>query len=469
MADQRDIDTLLNGLEKQPGLPPGAVSDVREAIATSPYLISVMAQAIDLGTLRRLEVSNEPNESGHYEAKTGTVSINTAIFEPTYRQRRLDMIAGTVGHETGHALMAPAAERSLHAFAFKLDEALKEAAQYGDPVVEATPMSREYMASGRQNEALAELVSMNAVASRVTTTTGEVKRSELLRRLEPTTACVKDGELAPGIHLDPRGLQRVENGIGSSAIEAVAICHFDKSDRSLGAQGTSNYSGYYAAYAVSAGAQIWRERAASTAHTMPQLGYDLAELGVDKPQLEAAGLDLGGENKTFGFVDTSHGRQEQIEVRQLGRPRQRPEIVPAVSSPASPVLADQPEHADHGTYRRIHEWVRGTGNWNDEESRNVTAALYKQQAEDPLVKRVDRITGALGKDGTESVLAVYAPFGDKLPFFHARVDGREAAQQPAEQSLVQAEQIKVEQVRQQQVEMTQQQTAQQQVAPSRSL
>lgn len=186
MADQRDIDRLLNGLEKQPGLPPGAVSDVREAIATSPYLTSVMTQAIDLGALRRLEVSNEPNESGHYDAKTGTVSINTAMFEPTYRQRRLDMIAGTVGHETGHALMAPSAERALHAFAFKLDSALKEAAQYGDPVVEATPMSREYMASGRQNEALAELISMNAVASRVTTTTGEVNRSELLRRLEPT-------------------------------------------------------------------------------------------------------------------------------------------------------------------------------------------------------------------------------------------------------------------------------------------
>jgi len=79
------------------------------------------------------------------------------------------------------------------------------------------------------------------------------------------------------------------------------------------------------------------------------------------------------------------------------------------------------------------------------------------------------VTGALGKDGAESVLAVYAPFGDKLPFFHARVDGREAVQQPAEQSLVQAEQIKVEQVRQQQVEMTQQQTTQQQAGPSRSL
>jgi len=63
------------------------------------------------------------------------------------------------------------------------------------------------------------------------------------------------------------------------------------------------------------------------------------------------------------------------------------------------------------------------------------------------------------------VRAVYAPFGDKRPFFRARVDGQEADQQPAEQGLVQVEQIKVEQVRLQQVEMTQQQSAQQQAWP----
>ncbi|QNH20350.1 hypothetical protein HEP73_01250 [Xanthomonas sp. GW] len=158
-----------------------------------------------------------------------------------------------------------------------------------------------------------------------------------------------------------------------------------------------------------------------------------------------------------------------VLVTAPGRSKQQ-EAEPAQEKSAQgPMLADNPAHSDHSTYQTIHSWVSGTGNWNEEESRNVTAALYKQQAEDPLVKRVDRVTGALGKDGAESVLAVYAPFGDKLPFFHARVDGREAAQQPAEQSLVQAEQIKVEQVRQQQVEMTQQQTTQQQAGPSRSL
>ncbi|CTP91552.1 hypothetical protein A6R71_07880 [Xanthomonas translucens pv. arrhenatheri] len=154
-----------------------------------------------------------------------------------------------------------------------------------------------------------------------------------------------------------------------------------------------------------------------------------------------------------------------VSVSAPGRSKEQ-EAEPAQEKGAqSPMLADNPAHPDHPTYQTIHSWVSGTGNWNEEESRNVTAALYKQQTEDPLVKRVDRVTGALGKDGAENVLAVYAPFGDKLPMFHARVDGREAAQQPAEQSLQQAEVIRQDQVRQQALEQTQQQTQRQEQGP----
>ncbi|PPT83066.1 hypothetical protein XarzCFBP7410_13785 [Xanthomonas arboricola pv. zantedeschiae] len=467
MADQRDIDRLLQDLEQQPGLPKGAVRDLREAIDTSPYLTSVMTKAIDLGTLRRLEVSNQPNEGGHYDDKTGTVSINTAIFAPSIGSDRLDMLAGTVGHETGHALMARSAQVSLNTFVFKLDAALKEGIQYGESVVDATALSKEFTASARQNEALAELVSMNAVASRVTTTAGQFDQAEFLRRVEPTTACVKDGKLEPGIHLDERGFQRTGNSISSPAVEAVAVCHFDRSDSSMGRQGTSNYPGYYAAYPVSAGAALLRERAGSTTQALPRLGYNLAELGTDTAKLEGAGLNLGGQGKAFGFVDTSHFQQREVEVRQLGPAQHRPDIEPLSLRSPSPVLADNPVHPDHSTYQQIHSWVRGTGNWNDQESRNVTAALYKQQTEDPLLKRVDQVTGGLGRDGAHNVFAVYAPHGVGVaPMFHAHVDGREASQEPAQQNLQQAEVIKQDQVRQQQMEQTQQQNQQQEQGPT---
>lgn len=140
--------------------------------------------------------------------------------------------------------------------------------------------------------------------------------------------------------------------------------------------------------------------------------------------------------------------------------RRRGDQEPEEAEPAPeprPKLADDPSHPDFDTFDRIHQWVRGTGQWDEEKGRNVAAALYKEQAADPLVQRVDMVTGALGRDGAENVFAVYAPFGDKAPYFHAHVDGREASQQPAQQNLEQAEQIK----QQQALDLQMQQTLQQ--------
>ncbi|WIH05025.1 hypothetical protein KHF85_00250 [Xanthomonas translucens pv. graminis] len=233
--------------------------------------------------------------------------------------------------------------------------------------------------------------------------------------------------------------------------------------------------------AVERATQRTQQAAGLTGPTMQQLqpneqgqyGYDSAvvhyQVGQDgvahqvavttSEELRQAKAELGkpamAHLPTLGAVSvTAPGRSKGQETE------------PAQEKDApGPVLADNPAHPDHSTYQTIHSWVSGTGNWNEEESRNVTAALYKQQAEE----RVDRVTGALGKDGAENVLAVYAPFGDKLPFFHARVDGREAAQQPAEQNLVQAEVIRQDQVRQQALEQTQQQTQQREQGPKMTM
>jgi hypothetical protein len=468
MADRRDIERLVQKLEEQPSLPPGAVRDIWEAIDTSPYLATVMTKAIEMGTLRRIEVSNRPHEGGHYDDRTGTLSINADAFDFANRSARLDLLVGTLGHETGHALMAHSAQLSLNTFVYKLDQKLKEGIQYGDPIVDATALSADFMESARQNEALAELVSMNAVASRVVTTKGAFNEADLLQRLDPITTCVNNGLPEKGIQFDERGFQRPRNGISSPEVEAVAVCHFDKSASTLGLKGISNYHSLYAAYTIAAGAELWRERSASTTQVVPKLAYNLSELGVSAQQAEDAGVDLGGVGKTFGFVDTSHGQQRMVEVRQLGPGQQRPDAAPEMDAPA-PTLANDPGHSDHGTYQRIHEWAKGTGHWSDEQGLNVAAALYKRQAEDPLVRRVDKVSGGMGEDGAENVFAVYAPFGEKGPFFHVHVDAREAVQQPAQQNLQQAEQIRLEQVRQQQLELTQQQPSQAQSVPSRSL
>lgn len=150
---------------------------------------------------------------------------------------------------------------------------------------------------------------------------------------------------------------------------------------------------------------------------------------------------------------------KRIERNEEGDDRQ------ALASERTPLLADNSSHSDFDTFDRIHQWVRGTGRWNDDESRNVASALYREQASDPMIQRVDRVVGALGKDGAENVFAVYAPHGDMGPFLRVHVDGREAVQQPAQPNLEQADQIRQEQVRQQQMELQQQKEQQQQRVP----
>ncbi|MCW1978684.1 hypothetical protein [Xanthomonas campestris] len=155
-----------------------------------------------------------------------------------------------------------------------------------------------------------------------------------------------------------------------------------------------------------------------------------------------------------------------VSVTGPGRSKERDAEPALEKAAAGPLLADNPAHPDHRTYARIHDWVKGTGNWNEEESRNVSAALYKQKTEDPLLKRVDQVTGGLGRDGAHNVFAVYAPHGIGVaPMFHAHVDGREASQQSAQQNLQQAETIQQSQVRQQALEQTQQQSVQQEQGP----
>ncbi|WP_282295436.1 XVIPCD domain-containing protein [Stenotrophomonas sp. PS02289] len=136
-----------------------------------------------------------------------------------------------------------------------------------------------------------------------------------------------------------------------------------------------------------------------------------------------------------------------------------PRVEHPTPAPAPALLPNHPDHPDHPAYEKIHTWVQGTGNWNEEQSHNVAASLYRKQAENPAFQRVDRVTGALGPNGEHNVVAVYAPHGDKPPFFNAVVDGREAMLQPAQQNLEQAEVTRQEQVRQQGREQEQQRQA----------
>lgn len=175
----------------------------------------------------------------------------------------------------------------------------------------------------------------------------------------------------------------------------------------------------------------------------------------------AAFSDDGGNRMVLRSTTTVEDvAQHQAQLATSPAPVQgaAPAMLDAVtvtaSRPEAPVqaptlLPSHPDHPDHPAYDKIHKWVEKTGNWNEEQSHNVAASLYRKQAENPAFQRVDRVTGALGPNGEHNVIATYAPHGDKPPFFNAVVDGREAMHQPAQQNLEQAEVVKQEQARQQ--------------------
>lgn len=458
MIDPR-VERMLQETERQSALPKWAADSLREAVTSSPVLADLMRKAVESGDLRHISVASTPNEGGHFNAATRSISINSSVFLQADPVTRIDLITGVLGHETGHALMARSSEFSTTAFTSYVESSLGKAAASGAATADITEHTRNFVKAFRQNEAFAELVSMNAVASRVKHEDPDIDREMLMRRLEGTSRCFANGHPAPGIHLDPNGMQRTRGNIDSPAVNAVAVCHFDPPSSGLGYSGTSDYNNFYLSSAVSIAAQVSARVARESGGPVPHIGLNVAELKGNLIQMQANGVQLGGQGNTFPLTDTSHGELHSYSIRQIGPTiRAQPDVLPPSAVHDAPMLADNPAHADHATFARIHDWVQGTGNWSADEARNVSASLYRQQAEDPMMKHVDQVTGAVGRDGAHNVFAVHSPFGEAGPHFHAHVDGQRAAQIPAQQSLEQAEVLRQIQSVQHTQERTQQLT-----------
>jgi hypothetical protein len=466
MADRASIEAVIKQLESRSGLPAGAASDVRAAVEGSPYLAEVMSTAIERGGLRAIRISNDANEGGHFDRETGSIVINESTFRGYSAEVKLDVLTEVMGHETGHALMADSADHATTKFTYRVEQAIREARQNGEPSVNVTPYGQELVAEFRKNEGLAALIGMNALVSRVTKLNdGVFNEQAFITHANMASECVNEGKLAEGIVLGENGIQATHGSINGPAVEAVAVCHFDKSAPTLGLKGTSSYDEYYGAYTIGATARIWKENAGGS-QAMPLIEIDLDAMKLSKHKIEDAGVELGGPGKGFDIVDISHGQRQMVGLQQsdIGKSKFQPDILPDHHR----LLADNPSHPDHDRFSCIHEWVKGTGQWDEEKSKNVASSLYREQAADPLMKRVDKVMGGLGQDGAQNVFAAYTPFGDKAPFFLARVDGRQAAEQPAQQSLEQAEQVK-QQIQFQQMEQQQQRDQVAQRGPSMTL
>lgn len=442
---------LVEELSKQSGVPPNPAQDVEAAIASSPYLASVMVDAANQQTLKHVGVTTEQNEGGHYDKETGTVFISIDSFtDKTVRpQARIDNITSTLGHETGHALTqkARSAEivRLATAIEIKLTEGLGAASN-----VDVTPDVERYLNFTRNDEALSELIGMNAVASRVASQPGGYDQKDFLRRMDASTGCVERGEnarhakLAPGIELSEHGFQLTGNRFKSPAVEAVAACHYDQG-AGLGRNGDSNYRNYYGPSALATIAAVHANVAKGTTQAVPDVHIDLKHLKLDLAQIERNGVDLQGSAKSFSFTDTSDGKLawRTVNDTRSDTPKPTPKDVGIEETTVRHALrADSPDHPDHPAFEMFHRAALADGRWSQAEARNLAAASLAAIKADPVMDR--NLSGVLigkGTDGTVHLIGYASPHGPVGPHHHLAVETNAAAQVPAEKSLDRVEQL----------------------------
>src|SRR5690606_34058327 len=131
------------------------------------------------------------------------------------------------------------AAHTEYRYTYEVEQAIKQSAQYGDSSVNIQDFADRANSDFRKNEAFAELVSMNSVASRVAKTEGSFNLESFLKRADPGTECIDDRKLDREFHLTKNGFQLTGGKINSQAIETVAVCHFDRGAETLGLKGTS--------------------------------------------------------------------------------------------------------------------------------------------------------------------------------------------------------------------------------------
>ncbi len=364
-------------------LPARERADIEAAIASSPYLQQRMTEAIRVGQLEHIRLTaSGMNEGGHYDDRRNAVYVSADTFtnpELVRRSDRLDVLTSTLGHETGHALNAKASERTLYFATASITDEIRGAGPGG--TVDLTNHFAMYQRSARSDEASAEIDGWNALASRVEHLNGgPVSREEMLSRAASSTHCVTfdkngDPKLAQGIILDPdmsMSDQRLPKA-GPINLEPVAVCHFDKSGKTLGTGGAANYANYYGAYLIQ---QIGQDTEAWS--NPPTIKLDMAKLGLDKAQLESTGLNLGGRD--LHFVDISRGGYKPVVVQHSGSgvkgtPDAEPDMAQRPQTPAAPLISE-PVHPAHAMYAQAVAALRT--------SPNIPAGTFTQHEEGKL-------------------------------------------------------------------------------------
>ncbi|WP_454831692.1 XVIPCD domain-containing protein [Pseudoxanthomonas wuyuanensis] len=470
------IEPLLAQLTEDPQLPKGAEDNLRQAIAESPYLSNLLANAAADKQIGRIAVSHGEHNGGHFaggeNGKPGTLYVSESNFKDWSDTERLDLLTGVMGHETMHGVLAKTRVQALDQFTRSYQSAMDEAYQARETVVNLTDPVRTYLDKGRQDEALAEVSALRAVNSRLKhlhPDASESKIEELLVQIAKSR-CIQDvgrvPSLAPGISYD--ALNNHPYRDGGALTKAVEQCFYDGKG-TLGKHGDSDYRNYYGVDPISRIARDFDFLAEG--RRPPDIRIDMKDLGLDSKQLERNGLDLGNAN-TFTVTDGSKGGMEWVQLKNTGKgSNNEPDMAPNRALPleASPQLS----HADRALLEQIRgkvdELDKANGRMFDEASERMSYSLLAA-AKDAGMTRVDHVLLSVRTESLPAAQNLFVVQGDPSNSLSLRADmpTAEAAQRPVQESLDQVESINQRQALEQQ-SMEQQRIQEQQRTPHMSM
>ncbi len=426
-----------------------------DTMKQAPLLQSRVAKAMRNEGLVSITAHLEDEDSarGRFSPWYREISIRQDLLDARINERGIDAVTDVLSHEMSHVEN----RKEMNRFHDTIIDRAYKLTNMGSPQ-DGTGLVGDYIAKGREQEALAELAGINGLADRMRAEEkGAVTEHRLGRRLFENTSCVEqrgDGQFQfkNGIQFDSDS-QSVP--VTADNIEAVAKCFFDAN------RGRNTYNAFYAAAAINAFAE------ADIAHRVEnpwaphgRIHIDLAALGVKLEDLRKQPLDFGSHPPgPFQFTDTSNGQKKIVSLMHNGgREPGAPEVGIAAEAarPAAIPLLSDPAHPGHDLYAQALRGIDASpripaGTFTAEQRERVAAnltagtlGLTASRKHEGLTQeklgRIDAVT--LSTDGA-SVMAIegkpgaLAHFRFTMPLEQARSGSLEAASQQAFDSLQQ--------------------------------
>lgn len=151
------IERLLRDLDAPPGTPVNAKENIRDAIASSPYLQQRLEKEVRDAQLDRIVIQDRNGELGSFNDDTRAISVDLDVFNDfAENPRRLgDALTYVIGHEVGHSNLSGQRAGAIDALADAGRNSQWVESENGS--VDMTPAVQLYLDASRQDEARSEI------------------------------------------------------------------------------------------------------------------------------------------------------------------------------------------------------------------------------------------------------------------------------------------------------------------------